>query len=727
MKTVIRTVKIIAALFLVGTLFFSCNVKLVGPEDQGEYGTLTINLPGSEDAARSVGFKSDSDKALFNEFLRNVKYQIDFAGPSAQSIVVTYEDQRTEILLRTGDYTVSVTVLNAADKIISDKTSNTITIESGRNTLEVKVTLDAGGCDLLEIEFELEGSSDSYKGIVTKTAPYEIILPLADYPSEYESAKFTSYTASHTGARVEFRDSFGAVVDIKTVTLADLREYSINVLAANGIGEQTYYLTTALGRIKYSDTLQNNTAASTAPPDPDSVKYYSLYINKGYTYTISLEDTFGGTSPLGARIRKPAGLALASTTRDATTTYANPLTFNANTDGCVYIEVVNNYGIAVDYWIYYEIPGGAPVVFPPPDSVDKGSVSTVPAGNFFGEPGKQTTYRVTALLDPDDDIYLWPGTTIEFDSTAGIKLTDGAAIKIAGDDVLRDIHGNIYTDSSGDPEYGLGKVTLKGVGGAGWQGIVVEDADIEITYCEIDRAVTGLTLIGECNIVSLMGTVISNCSNVPIKSEYIGSMRNLAGITIENNATAYNYIHIERALSNYGVYMVNLDIPWYLESGLNIIVGEGSGVEMEAGIEVWVGNSSSIYVGSGTYLQAYGYDENRITIRGQVDTAGFWNGIVNESAWGIYLYYCDISGGGSDPTYTTWGEGACITISDVGYAELYDVTISKSLAYGIIYDNSGPSDIVWSIVDFEDIATDPNYVYNWDTATPHADLSDDWP
>jgi hypothetical protein len=180
MKTLNSTVITIAALFLSGALFFSCSL----PGNEG-YGTLVITLPGGNAAARA---------AVSEAFAATLSFHIECNGPGPDD-KVTRESRAgasVSIPLNVGDWTVTVTILNAADQIIGSGTERVV-IESGRTTpLQMPVTIDTGGNDITGFAIT---SPVSAEGVINATT-IDISVPFRT------NLTGMNFTATHTGASI---------------------------------------------------------------------------------------------------------------------------------------------------------------------------------------------------------------------------------------------------------------------------------------------------------------------------------------------------------------------------------------------------------------------------------------------------------------------------------------------------------------------------------------------
>ena len=763
MKTWISTVKISAVILVIAALFFSCSLKIVGPE---EYGTLVIDIPGSESAARTTGWADDKVEKLFEDFLKNVKYRVVLTGPTGVNKDFSKEQLHNSIRVKSGRYNIKITAINAADVAISDPWEKDIDIVAGdKSTVTVELKLETGGCEL--IDFSLKIDNKTYKGLISKNDPGnpnddEIIFSLPPGVDEKSDAE---WTFAHTGAKIRIIDESNPTVDKsdgKTkMPLAELRKYKINVYPANGELPTSYSLSTSLSR------LASKSIGSLA----GSVTYYSLYVEKNYEYEV--EFAFEIISPLEVTVQKITGLNLALTTVDGTakiiTTSDPKLTFTAKNTGVVYIEVKN--AAEVRYRIKYNSNGG-PALNPAP-SIDIQYISAIPVGYILGEIGVPTHYVVdTDLTVTGKTLLIRPGTTIEFMSGTGITVEYGGSIKIEGTDVLEDADGHPYTDSSGNSIPGLGNVILQS-DGSGWNGLYIEDSKVDINYCTIEDAGKGIYLVGYGSELTKMdNTIINNCDtgiyldygsvlkvldhttiqgNGALSSTGIyldgGKLNSIKNTTIQNydyviytyniyalhditsqdntfsSTFSKNYIYVDSDYIGTNMTMKNIGIPWFLEDGLYI---DNSVMTIEPGTEIWIGaGGNSIYVEYNSTLVANGTAAEPIVFRGVNATPGYWRGInVYSDSPGTIFSNCEISDCGHNPGYDNWYDSyGCLKVYWGAYAELQNVTISNSAFYGIgIYtDTATPTDnaqIKYGIA--SDVTFNPssgNNVYIWDDST----------
>lgn len=206
---------------------------------------------------------------------------------------------------------------------------------------------------------------------------------------------------------------------------------------------------------------------------------------------------------------------------------------------------------------------------------------------------------------------------------------------------------------------------------------------VSVTNCVIDGSGSnGITTYGtNGDFTAFANNTVSNCAKAPVYVESaFWSLRNISG----NNAftgNADNYIHISTADSPIGsMTLKKLTIPWYLAAGLAINHSSNPTLTIEPGTQIWAGGDKEIHVGDNSKLVARGTAADRIVFRGSTDQKGWWRGIrVDTDLEGTEFTYCDISGGGRADGY--WAN-RCLYLYNAT-VELFNVTISKSLRYGI--------------------------------------------
>jgi hypothetical protein len=122
------------AVLITGILFFSC-----APAGNDAYGTLVISLPGGGSEPRA---------AVSGAFAASLSYRIECNGPGERETWQVRSGAAISVQLIEGDWTVTVTALNAADQNIGSGAVPAF-IESGKlTTVQVPLSIDTSGNDL---------------------------------------------------------------------------------------------------------------------------------------------------------------------------------------------------------------------------------------------------------------------------------------------------------------------------------------------------------------------------------------------------------------------------------------------------------------------------------------------------------------------------------------------------------------------------------------------------
>jgi hypothetical protein len=343
----------------------------------------------------------------------------------------------------------------------------------------------------------------------------------------------------------------------------------------------------------------------------------------------------------------------------------------------------------------------------------------------LGVPGMAINYvyNGTGLLTVKEGktLIVLPGTTIRFTQTGGgILITDGATVKMLGEDKLRELDaaGNL----SATPGTKSGHVTLKGGAAKGsWRGIEINSTTANVLdYVEILNAggqgyeysaalyldngkaamnnslisnslKNGITLEGRsgnqiAELTAFTGNTIKNCDLNPIRTRaYAGiyTMRNFGNNPYaEWTGNTNPYIHVASMNTHIASNMtLHAGYPYFLSDGLSI--DADINLTIEAGAVILVGSNAQITVPETAHLIAEGTATARITIKGLQDNAGFWGGIeMSSTSPGSKLIYCDISGCGGN-AYSGYAILYMYGGTSGGYLALDNTTFSKSTHYGL--------------------------------------------
>jgi hypothetical protein len=183
MKTLNLAAKaaILAMLLLsTGTLFFSCV-----PTTNDDYGTLVVTVPG---------VKSNARTAVSVPFKGTLSCRIECTGPGGSVSRHAGSGDSPVISLMAGDWTVKVTVLNAAGEDIGSA-SSTVSIESGKTTtVTIPIRINTSGNAITR--FSVTGPFSAEGGINAGTHSISVSVPMGtDCSAVY-------FSAVHTGVSI---------------------------------------------------------------------------------------------------------------------------------------------------------------------------------------------------------------------------------------------------------------------------------------------------------------------------------------------------------------------------------------------------------------------------------------------------------------------------------------------------------------------------------------------
>jgi hypothetical protein len=180
MKKPNSTITIMAAFFLSGALFFSC----VFPGN-AEYGTLVIALPGDNRAARTT---------VSGTFAATLTYRVDCDGPVGMITRQGQAGSSLSVPLNPGEWTITLTVLNAAGQAIGSGTATAV-IENGRTTaLEISVGIGTGGNAITR--FIVTSPVSAEGSIITNSTTIDVSVPFGT------DLTGMNFTVTHTGISI---------------------------------------------------------------------------------------------------------------------------------------------------------------------------------------------------------------------------------------------------------------------------------------------------------------------------------------------------------------------------------------------------------------------------------------------------------------------------------------------------------------------------------------------
>jgi hypothetical protein len=201
-------------------MLFSCAV----PENN-EYGTLVLALPGDASPGRA---------AVSDTFTATLKYDILCTGPGGETRL-TSSGGSISVPLVAGNWTVTVSVLNAAGEPIGSKTVTAL-VESGRSTrVEAPVRINTGGNDITE--FTLITGAEPVAGVIDQEEKV-----IAVFVPSGTSLTSLGFTLVHTGAAVNpapgtLLDFTGSQTFTITAENGTAKTYTVTAAETGGTSE----------------------------------------------------------------------------------------------------------------------------------------------------------------------------------------------------------------------------------------------------------------------------------------------------------------------------------------------------------------------------------------------------------------------------------------------------------------------------------------------------------
>jgi hypothetical protein len=180
MKKMNGTIKNTAAFLITGLLFFSC--AFGGTED---YGTLLVMLPG--------GGSNTAARAVSGEFTAALRYRLDFSGPGGGLTEYFNSGGSAAVSLIPGNWTVTLSVLNAAGETIGSSGPVTAAITAGKTTsIQIPVVIDKDRKDIASFAITSPVSAEGVIGTNT----------IAVYVPDGTGTTNMNFTLVHTGVSI---------------------------------------------------------------------------------------------------------------------------------------------------------------------------------------------------------------------------------------------------------------------------------------------------------------------------------------------------------------------------------------------------------------------------------------------------------------------------------------------------------------------------------------------
>jgi hypothetical protein len=235
-SSIIYATILTAAFLLSGALFLSCPLP-----SQGDYGTLVLRLPGRE-------AQTGARAAVSDAFSATLSCRIDCDGPGGRITRQGQAGASLSIPLNAGDWTITVTVFNAADQSIGSGSARALIEGGGTTALGINIVIDTGGRDITG--FALTSPVSAAPAIVPNATAIEAPVP---YGTDLRAMHFT---LTHTGVSVS--PAPGTALDFSS-------PQTFTVTAENG-QTKTYTVTVKPGASPPSANPPPTNPPSTNPP-----------------------------------------------------------------------------------------------------------------------------------------------------------------------------------------------------------------------------------------------------------------------------------------------------------------------------------------------------------------------------------------------------------------------------------------------------------------------------
>ncbi|MFP4370001.1 MAG: DUF5018 domain-containing protein [Candidatus Kapaibacterium sp.] len=326
-------------------------------------------------------------------------------------------------------------------------------------------------------------------------------------------------------------------------------------------------------------------------------------------------------------------------------------------------------------------------------------------------------YRISDWIWVENNALLTieAGVKIEFTSIhSGLSFGENAGLKVEGT-IENPV---IMTGPETNPNNGAwGGLEISSARADNiWEHLVIEnagltdgqavslagDASVKMRFCTIKGSLGyGINAYGG-DIDEFKSCVIMECEKAPILFAHLNQvsaldMSSTFAYNGENYIEVFYQTYIEETTN-----INKINIP-YLTRGFSVNNGT---LNIEEGVTFLMEYYTEVRVEEGGKINADGKDGSPIifTVMDEDKDPGYWFGIKIYNQFSNVLKNCVIEYGGA-------GDGGANLDLSEGKAELENVALKHSLAYGIIIDEN--SDITHSGVTFE--SCPEGNVYNWTT------------
>lgn len=193
---------------------------------------------------------------------------------------------------------------------------------------------------------------------------------------------------------------------------------------------------------------------------------------------------------------------------------------------------------------------------------------------------------------------------------------------------------------------------------------------------------TGILVEDGSSIPNFSKNTFTNNNGAPIKIpiSIIGSIDDSSNYADGN---VENYVHVVQASVNQPQEVKNINVPYFIDGTSDI----NSDLKLNPGVEMLMGAVAQFNVQPSGSFNAIGTDVNPITIKGKVNSVGYWGVIhVNSNNPLNKFSYVNLQNGGSSSYYTN--STIWINNNNTGSFNMTDCSISDSYSWAL-YVESG--------------------------------------
>lgn len=261
-------------------------------------------------------------------------------------------------------------------------------------------------------------------------------------------------------------------------------------------------------------------------------------------------------------------------------------------------------------------------------------------GTLTNDPDAPVDYVVTCQVSLSGDVIIEPGTVIEFTTDAGLKVNNSGSLAINGtssdpvtltgvDKTAGSWAGILY--DSDDTKNSMSYTTIDYAGGSKFNSngdlgsiVVWADTKLKMDNCTVmNSAAYGLNAsYGGSDVAMSNNTFTKN--DMPMKLKASSLHLATGNNTYTGNSKDFVLLEFYTSTINDDATWHKIDVP-YLTEGTSLTVNDM--LTVEPGVEVHMGQGTYIHIQEKGAIKAVGTSADPIVFRGEIATAGAWEGI----------------------------------------------------------------------------------------------------